>query len=153
MNERIYVHPGEVQVRHEAALFVTILGSCVAVCLWNSRSRAAGINHFLLPYRTRPASGDRRFAGDAMAELVRRLLELGSRPADLRAKVFGGASMLSANAGEALGAQNVHAAMDELEELGIPLDAYDVGGRCARKIAFDTATFAISVELLGGDGQ
>ena len=47
--ESVYLHPGQVYTAGHAALVSTILGSCVAVCLWDPLVRVAGINHYLLP--------------------------------------------------------------------------------------------------------
>ena len=45
----VYVQPGQVHVSTAAAEAVAILGSCVAVCLWDPYAGVAGMNHFMLP--------------------------------------------------------------------------------------------------------
>jgi chemotaxis protein CheD len=46
---RVYLAPGLLYASAGAAQVTTILGSCVAVCLWDSEGRVGGMNHFLLP--------------------------------------------------------------------------------------------------------
>ncbi|NLZ09711.1 MAG: chemotaxis protein CheD, partial [Alcaligenaceae bacterium] len=42
------INPGGWAVEGERAI-ATLLGSCVAVCLYDPKLRLAGMNHFLLP--------------------------------------------------------------------------------------------------------
>jgi chemotaxis protein CheD len=135
-----YVHPGQIAVSVEAVALSTILGSCVAVCLWDWRRAWGGMNHFLLPQQHTRTSASPRYGDTALKMLVNRLSALGSGPADLQAKVFGGASVLPAlsEGSRRLGAQNIDLALRLLDELGIPLVATDVGGLTARRLVFQT---------------
>ena len=45
----VKVLPGEYYVSHEDLVIMTVLGSCIAACLWDSRMRVGGMNHFMLP--------------------------------------------------------------------------------------------------------
>src|SRR5579864_7429161 len=47
--QRVYLQPGALHASAEATQVTTILGSCVAVCLWDSKLHTGGMNHFLLP--------------------------------------------------------------------------------------------------------
>src|SRR3972149_9955326 len=49
---RIYLPPGQLFASAERAAVSTILGSCVAVCLWDPILKIGGINHYLLPLWT-----------------------------------------------------------------------------------------------------
>lgn len=44
-----YVKPGYVYFSRRAALLRAVVGSCVAVCLWDTRRRVGGMNDFLMP--------------------------------------------------------------------------------------------------------
>jgi len=137
--ERVYLAPGRLYVSSADVQVTTILGSCVAVCLWDPQARVGGVNHFLLPSGT-PASP--RFGDAAMAELIASVLELGARRARLMAKVFGGACVLEAFRGESasLGLRNVEAAHEWLRGAGIPVVSQDVGGHRGRKVVFRIRT-------------
>ena len=118
----------------------TILGSCVAICLWDSRQRAGGMNHFLLPASREGQVASQRFADVATSVLLKKLSLLGCRPANLRAKIFGGSAMFQNRNRVAvnLGTQNVAAALHLMNCAGIPVAAQETGGTRGRKIIFNT---------------
>jgi chemotaxis protein CheD len=146
---RVYLHPGQVFAAREPTEVTTILGSCVSVCLWDSRLKVGGLNHFLLPL---PPSGapSPRFAEAAILILVERMRDLGCRPALLQAKMFGGANRLDMRTAglKGLGLQNVDVARSVLAGLHIPIVAEDVGGKAAAKLVFHTDDGACLVRRL-----
>lgn len=138
---RTYLHPGQLFASAEAAAVTTILGSCVAVCLWDGATAVGGVNHFQLP--TWSGRGERtpRFASVAIQELLERLLALGARRPTIGAKVFGGACLTPemAPGRRSLGEQNAEHARVYLQECGIRIAASATGGRRGRKLVFHTA--------------
>jgi chemotaxis protein CheD len=135
-----YVHVGQVFASAEPRTVSTILGSCVAVCLWDAGLRAGGLNHFLLPQCMTNGSSSPRFGNVAIRELLESLERLGCAPHRLQAKIFGGASVIETTPSAAgpLGLQNVKLARRILWEIGIPVVAEDVGGTQGRKLVFQT---------------
>jgi len=133
----VYVHPGQLYAAAHAALVSTILGSCVAVCLWDPVARVGGMNHFLLPSGKGP-----RYANDAMPRLVEEMLARGAFVARTIAKVFGGACVIETFTGsrKAIGAQNADAALQFLAAHAIPVRVDQTGGRRGRKLLFHTGT-------------
>ena len=135
---RVYLAPGRLYASAEAAQVTTILGSCVAVCVWDPRQRVGGINHFLLPEGV-PASP--RFGASAIPLLIAEVLALGARRARLRAKVFGGACVLEAfRNSHPLGLRNLEVARERLTAEQVPVVGEDVGGDHGRKLVFDVQT-------------
>jgi chemotaxis protein CheD len=136
----VYLHPGQVFASAEPATVTTVLGSCVAVCLWDPWTRIGGINHFLLPHWAGNGSSSPRFGNVAMQSLFERMLAIGARGAELEAKVFGGACVLAAfhRRPGRLGDQNVDHALRFLERRSIRVSAQDTGGRRGRKLVFHT---------------
>jgi chemotaxis protein CheD len=134
----------------EPAEATTILGSCVAVCLWDRPQRLGGANHFLLPHGTDCGNNAARFGNVAVDRLIAELVGLGSRKAHLQAKIFGGAAVIEAFRGgeEHLGAKNVSVARDLLRRQGIPIVAEDVGGHRGRKVIFHTDSGIALVRLI-----
>jgi chemotaxis protein CheD len=118
----------------------TILGSCVAVCLWDRRGRGGAMNHYLLPRCAEGSPRTPRYGDIAIPALISRLLNLGAERSDLRAKVFGGAHVLATTepGGRTLGGDNVQVAMTMLASEGIHIISEDVGGTRGRKLAFNT---------------
>lgn len=145
-----YLYPGRVLAFAQPALITTVLGSCVAVCLWDVVAAVGGMNHYLLP-EVLSGSGSARFARPAFEQLLQRLGALGARRERLQAKLFGGASLgVAASSAPAIGTRNVEVARRLLSDGRIPIVAEDVGGQCGRKLIFETASGGAWVRRLRG---
>lgn len=133
----VYLHPGLIYIAEHAALVSTVLGSSVAVCLWDPVARVGGMNHFLLPNGKGP-----RYANDAMAQLVEEMIGRGAFVARLVARVFGGASVIPGLMGsrKPIGSMNAEAALQFLASHSIPVRAEQTGGSRGRKLLFHTGT-------------
>ena len=136
----VYVHVGQLYAVSQPALVSTILGSCVAVCLWDATAGVGGLNHYLLPQPVSNGISSPRFGNIAIQQLIAQMTKLGGVPRRLQAKVFGGASVLDAFQAErkSLGMGNVDLARRMLREAGIPIVAEDVGGTEGRRVLFHT---------------
>ena len=133
-----YLAPGRLYASADRVCVTTILGSCVAVCLYDPDHHVGGINHFLLPSGF-PASP--RFGDAALPLLIESVLAKGARRPTLRAKLFGGACVLEAfRSQDPLGAQNVRVARARLQAEHIPIVAEDTGGDHGRKLLFELQT-------------
>lgn len=133
---------------------LTLLGSCVAVCLFDPDCGVGGMNHFLLPRGNNrsPPPDDVRFGTDALPWLVHAVEALGARPEQLRAKLFGGAGAMGPR--NRVGWDNIEFARDYLQARNIPIVAEDVGKRVSRQVRFDTHTGRAFVRYVdSGDGQ
>lgn len=135
----VYLFPGQIFATREPAMITTILGSCVAVCLWDPDARVAGVNHFLLPKNPLPGTDDARYGDTAMDSLLVALWKNGAAIDRLVAKIFGGASVLRAASTRSIGDQNAAVARAFLERHHIAAIADQTGGERGRKLLFDTA--------------
>ncbi len=147
----VFLHAGQLIESADPCRVTTILGSCVAVGVWDVWSGVGGINHYMLPLAAAQRSGSARFGSVALPLLLTRLTALGARQGGLRAKVFGGACVLEAMRESALGGKNVELARRFLAERGIPIVAEDVGGDRGRKLVFTTGDGAAEVRFLTGN--
>ena len=130
--EALKLLPADYAVSDEPIALVTLLGSCVAACLWDPLLRIGGMNHFMLP------DGDgscARYGANAMELLINDLLKRGARRARLQAKAFGGGNVLRGFA-DPVGSRNARFVLDYLAAERIPLLAQDLGDIHPRKIAF-----------------
>ena len=136
----VYLLPGQLFASTEPYQIKTILGSCVAICLWDKRRGGGGMNHFLLPSTHEGQPASLRYADEATRVLLEQLNSLGCRPPNLRAKIFGGASLFQPRDAYAstLGAKNVAVALDLMKRAGIPVIAQVTGGPQGRKLLFNT---------------
>ncbi len=135
--QAVFLHPGRIFVSPEPSTVRMILGSCVAVCLWDPRRRTGGANHFLLPYQ---GSDSPEFGDVAIQQLIEKLREMGCTPAGLMAKLFGGSCVIEGLQSKEthVGTRNVCLAKKLLGSEGIPIVAEDVGGQRGRRVIFQT---------------
>ena len=149
----VYLHPGQLIASAEPMVVTTILGSCVAVCVWDAETGIGGMNHFLLPHHAEGPAATPRFGNVAMDLLLQKVLALGAQPRMLTAKVFGGACVLDAlrDRSSALGGRNVIVAREALGAAAIPVLAEDVSGDRGRKLSFDTSDGSVTVRMLAGE--
>jgi chemotaxis protein CheD len=141
-----FLHAGHLFASGEPTKIVTIVGSCVSVCLFDAARGVGGANHFMLPGRASTPSP--RYAKDAMDLLLAQLIALGARRSRLEAKLFGGASMLKVGteSNGDLGMRNIEAARFELAAVRIPVVGEDVAGNRGRKLVFSTADGTVLVK-------
>jgi chemotaxis protein CheD len=134
---------------------VTLLGSCVAACLCDEEAGVGGLNHFLLPEEANQAdstaSKSMRYGVNAMEQLINALLGMGASRARLKAKLFGGASVVSQASNGKIGSRNGEFAERFLQKEGIPVLAKDLGGSFARRIYFLPFGNRIKVQKIRGD--
>jgi chemotaxis protein CheD len=135
--DAVFLHPGRIFVSAEPSTVRMVLGSCVAVCLWDPLRRTGGANHYLLPYR---GSDSAEFGDVAIQRLIENLLGLGCSRASITAKLFGGSCVLEAlqKKDTHVGTRNVALARTILASHGIPIVAHDVGGQRGRRVIFQT---------------
>ncbi len=134
-NKRLIITQGEHAVSDEPDLAIsTLLGSCVACCLWDPLARVGGMNHMLIASRTQREARCDAAGVHSMELLINDLLKLGAKRGRLRAKAFGGAQMISGLSG--VGAANCMFTLSFLESEKIPCLSQSLGGDAARHILF-----------------
>jgi chemotaxis protein CheD len=133
----------------ETAVLTTVLGSCIAVCMYDAHRRIGGMNHFLLPKREGVAGENVRYGAYAMELLINGLLRKGAERGKLEAKVFGGASMMG-NLRD-IGASNAEFTRRFLRDEGIPCTAESTGGTSARRIRFWPSSGRVRQLLVSGE--
>ncbi len=122
------------------AVMSTVLGSCVAVCLFDPFARVGGMNHFLLASQGDAKSNDLKYGVNAMELLINRVLRKGGVRKNLQAKLFGGARMTDHS--RDIGRSNADFALEFLEREGIPCMSQSLGGDKARRVQFTPTTGA-----------
>jgi len=127
----------------------TLLGSCVAVCLFDEKSGTGGMNHFLLPQRKNPSPSKRfnkgKYGLSSLEKMLADFQKKGIDPAGLKGKVFGGARMME-NIKDNIAEANIELAFAYLKKRKIPVLAKDVGGLFGRRIFFVIEDFSVYVK-------
>lgn len=133
-----FIHVGQIHVDVAPAAISTILGSCVAVCLYDKKLEIGGMNHYLLPFWNGNGLQSPKFGNIAIPKLIETMLDIGSDIKNIEAKIFGGASMnVSSSNNMMIGEKNILVAREILKEYKIVLVAEDVGRENGRKIQFN----------------
>ncbi|MBU3020707.1 chemoreceptor glutamine deamidase CheD [Aestuariibacter sp. A3R04] len=131
--------PGQYFVTNEDKLIVTVLGSCVAACIFDPITEIGGMNHFMLPSNKavdRDNLQATRYGVHAMEVLINDCLSLGAEKKRLVAKVFGGAKVLPTYIQNNIGASNSEFVLTFLRTENIPIISSDLMNNYARKIYF-----------------
>jgi chemotaxis protein CheD len=139
---RINIIQGEQYVDNDpATVLTTLLGSCVAACLWDPKAGVGGMNHFLLP-------GD-RYGVHSMELLVNGLLRKGAQRDRLQAKLFGGARMIKGLTD--VGELNAAFAERFLRAENIAIVGGSLRGETGRRIQFWPASGRARQILMGNE--
>ncbi len=148
--EAVKILPGEYFATTRDLVVVTVLGSCVSVCLRDRRSGMGGMNHFMLPGNDEhsPVSMSARYGVYAMEMLINQLLKLGADRRQFEAKIFGGANVLSGLTMANVGPRNAQFVTDYLVTERIPIVASSLLDIYPRKVYFFPATGRVLLKTL-----
>ena len=134
------IMPGEYYATTRDMLVVTVLGSCVSVCLRDKTNGIGGMNHFMLPCGDHdpqnPVSASARYGAYAMEMLINHLAKLGAKRSNFEAKVFGGGNILRGFTVANAGARNADFVLDFLHAEKIRIVADDLLDIYPRKVYY-----------------
>ena len=149
-SEAAKILPGEYFVTDSGMLLVTVLGSCVAACIRDTKTGMGGMNHFMLPddggRETVGASA--RYGTYAMEVLINHLLKMGARRNSLEAKVFGGGAVMASLSSSNVGTRNAEFVLNYLKVEKIPIVAKDLLDSYPRKVYYFPDTGRVMVKKL-----
>lgn len=143
--------PSDFCIVTKPAILETLVGSCVAVCLYNYKYRIAAMNHFL---RDRPA-GDcganmGEFGSTSTRHIISKLLAIDGAASHYKAMVYGGAAVVRATGGGSdVGRRNVEVALEVLAEARIRVVEKQVLGTRGRRVTFYTADGTVKWRYAG----
>lgn len=138
-NKSTFLEPGRVFVNRDPVVITTVVGSGVAVTLWDSFNRFGGMCHFIFPEMKEKGKTTVEFGNVAIYTLIKSMVDFGSEISNLEAQIFGGGEPdEKARPGKTYGPKNVEAARRVLTKYNIRVISDDTGGHVGRKIAFNT---------------
>ena len=147
---RILLLPGEFRISEGPESIETLVGSCVAVCLYNIKNSDAAMNHFLQSYP--PQVGDYdigRYGLTSTEYIIDTLMKSDPVASHYRARIYGGAAVLRTGGRAYIGEDNIEIARRILSANRIRIVEEQVGGERGRRIRFDTATNTVICRLAG----
>jgi chemotaxis receptor (MCP) glutamine deamidase CheD len=141
---------GDVQASHHPLRLHTLLGSCVAVCLYDPMAHVGGMNHILVPSSSSNCACGSRCGIHAMELLINALMRLGADRRRFTAKAFGGGNVLPVFRAPTVGELNTRFVREFLKTERIPLVAERLGGDQAVRAIFHTHTGKAFVQTVDG---
>lgn len=140
---------GDYAVSDEPILLTTVLGSCVAACLYAPDKQMGGINHFLLPEAgaSEPEANSFRYGVHAMEVLINSLLRKGAARETLQLKVCGAGDVVSGLSNR-VGKANATFITLYAKQEKLDLLAADLGGDHPRRVVFNPTTGSMKVKKL-----
>ena len=134
-SDAVKVLPGEYFVATDDIVIMTVLGSCIAACIWDTKAGVGGMNHFMLPDGdSSDTSG--RYGSYAMELLINEMIKLGARRESMQAKVFGGGQVMAGFTTMNVGERNTRFVLDYLHTEHITVVSKDVLDIYPRKVCF-----------------
>jgi chemotaxis protein CheD len=154
----VYLKPAELCITDKPSVVRTVLGSCLAVTMFNPRLRVSAICHALLPQPDQHDAENEtpidrlKYVNSVIPEMLAKLKEYGVEPNEIEVKMFGGADMLNSKAertsNQPVGRLNILKATNILDTHGLRVSISDVGGTMGRKIFFYTHTGEVLLKRL-----
>ena len=92
--KKVFLLPGQMTFSTIETEVTTILGSCVAVALYDPKTKIGGMNHYLLPKPTKGEAPSGRYGSHANASLLSQIIKAGANKKTLIAKVYGGGNVM-----------------------------------------------------------
>jgi chemotaxis protein CheD len=135
--ENYFLKPGFLYVADKPTAISTVVGSCVAISLYDRHRLVCGTNHFQYPFIGDKHKATARYGNVAVSALIEMMLQNGSKLKHLEAQIFGGAHNADISP-QNIGRENVGVARKVITRKKIPIVSEDVGGQKGRKVIINT---------------
>ena len=156
-NKSINLQPGEVyfspSIDNDKIIELkTILGSCVAVTIWHSKSKAAGMCHYLLAQEANNSKDSQdsqvmkkyRYGEEVLDYLLKKMMLL--HPLDeYELALFGGSNMYPSLTSPSIGKANVMLAHDWAKKNKLVFIKQDILGNNGRSVTLNLDTGSVSL--------
>jgi chemotaxis protein CheD len=110
------------------------LGSCIALAVWDPRSKVGGLAHFMLPNGPANEGSPVKFIDTGLDTFLKALEAKGATLSRCTIKAAGAAAMLTVGGGLAIGKRNAESMQSALAERGLTLAASSLGGTAGRTV-------------------
>ena len=141
---------GAVEASRHPVLLHSVLGSCVAVCLFDPVTRVGGMNHILVPSSASDCQCGPRCGVHAMELLINAVMKQGGDRRRLVAKAFGAGNVMPIFSTPTVGELNAKFVREFLRTERILLLAERLGGDQAVRVNFHTHSGRALVHTVDG---
>ena len=150
---KIFLLPGELCVEQAPTAISTLLGSCVAVCLYNKRLKFGGMNHFMLPSVRKDEAPSGKYGDYSTKQLLEKMLAIDANKNHIEASIIGGGAVTGhlgnvVGVGVSIGANNIIMARNILQEQKIAVVQKSIGSDHGRKVCFHTWNGEIQIRKI-----
>ena len=133
------LEPGYIFAPAEPTNISSVVGSCVAVCIYDKKRKSGGMCHFKLPITKNRLEATVNYGNVAVLTLINIFMEQGAKSNNLEAQIIGGAFNPDFS-DEDIGKENVEVAKKILFKKKIRIVSEDVRGERGRKLVFNSST-------------
>lgn len=146
------LYPGDYHAVADDSLIATVVGSCVAVCLYDYRKMIGGVGHFIVPgsIGTDGIIADEVAAQGitSMEHLIGEIVKLGGDRKSFRATVYGAGEFSRDGGIDNVAGSNIRFLREYFQIEKIQVSREDLGGGYRRKIFFSPRTGSSFRKLL-----
>jgi chemotaxis protein CheD len=155
-SDSIVVGLGEMKVTNMPTVLSCIgIGSCIAVCVYDTVFKIGGMAHIVLPLHDgRPGIALTKYANTGIPLLIQEMLRQGGIRNRFNIKLAGGAQMSLAPGLKntfKTGERNLEEVKAALSREGLVIAATDVGGAKGRTVKMFVDTGRVTVRTAGGE--
>ena len=154
----ISIPMGGLQIASGNTILRTFVGSCVAICIYDTEKKIGGMAHVMLPKNntaksTKNTKQEGKYADEAIDVIIEKLNNM-SPNLKLQAKIAGGAKIFtheSETGGLNIGNNNIIEIRLILQEKKIPLVSQSVGSKSGRWVTFHCNSQRVIVKEKEGE--
>ena len=126
---------------------VTMVGSSVAVTVYDRVEKIGGLLHFLQPEWNGVGIKSCKYGDSGTEELIKQIVSAGSKKENLIANIIGGATIGAFNIDVLpIGIRNVQSAKKILDREDIAVDTVEIGKEVGRYISFNSETGEVKIK-------
>lgn len=154
MEEVIKVGMAELKVAKAPGKIAALgLGSCVAICAYDSVVKVGGIAHVMLPLSSMAVGDNNRakFGDTALSFLLEEIAKIGAEPHRIDIKLVGGAEMFVheiKNERLKIGERNIRVIEEACQNLGLKISGRCVGGHTGKSVTLDLENGEVQVRTI-----
>lgn len=137
----------DIEVVKEPTILKTLLGSCVAVCLWDEKNHIGGMCHYVSAKKEDKDPNSAYFGDVALKKLHQEMIKQGAK--QIKAKIYGAGNVLKDPiVGKKCCDDNIEVAETYLKKNKIPVLERKLGGELPRTIKFNTSNFKVECDVI-----
>ena len=143
-----FLNPGELIFSKKPVTIRTVLGSCVAVTIYDKINKFGGMVHYLLPNSSNREVST-KYGDVAVPTLINKFIQAGSKKQSLEATIIGGAFIIFDESEVFfIGDRNIETAQQILKQNEIRVVSTNTGGEHGRRVIFNMLTNKIEISLI-----